>query len=64
MALLNVLRTVLRAVLMRSHAAKYAVCVVLACAAAVVVALPVIGQTVTVTLVGAGDIARCDAGYD
>jgi acid phosphatase type 7 len=65
MAPLNVLRTVLRAVLMRSHAAKYAACVVLACAAAVVVALPVFGQTTgTVTLIGAGDIARCDLTYD
>ncbi len=59
MAPLKILRTVLRAVLMRSHAAKYAACVVLACAAAVVVAVPVFGQTTPVTLVGAGDIADC-----
>jgi hypothetical protein len=44
---------------MRSHAAKYAACVVLACAAAVVVAVPVFGLTTPVTLVGAGDIANC-----
>jgi hypothetical protein len=44
---------------MRSHAAKYAACVVLACVAAVVVAVPVFGQTTPVTLVGAGDIADC-----
>jgi hypothetical protein len=59
MAPLNILRTVLRAVLMRSHVAKYAACVVLACAAAVTVALPVFGQTTPVALVGAGDIADC-----
>jgi hypothetical protein len=59
MASLNILRTGFRAVLMRSHAAKYAACVVLACAAAVVVAVPVFGQTTSVTLVGAGDIANC-----
>ena len=53
-----------RTVLMRSHAAKYAACVVLACAAAVLVAVPVLGQTTTVTLVGAGDIAKCDLRYD
>jgi hypothetical protein len=49
---------------MRSRAAKYAACVVLACAAALLVAVPVLGQTTTVTLVGAGDIAKCDLGYD
>src|SRR5215211_797071 len=59
MAPLNILRTILRAVLMRSHAAKYAACVALACVAAVVVAVPVFGQTTPVTLVGAGDIADC-----
>src|SRR5215218_3759972 len=59
MAPLNILRTVSRAVLMRSHAAKYAACVALACVAAVVVAVPVFGQTTPVTLVGAGDIADC-----
>jgi acid phosphatase type 7 len=64
MAPLKILRTVLRAVLMRSHAAKYAACVVLACAAAVVVAVPVFGQTTPVTLVGAGDIADCSYSND
>jgi hypothetical protein len=64
MAPLNILRTVLRAVLMRSHAAKYAACVVLACAAAVVVAVPVFGLTTPVTLVGAGDIADCSYSND
>jgi acid phosphatase type 7 len=49
---------------MRSHAAKYTACVMLACVAAVLMAVPVFGQTVTVTVVGAGDIARCDAPYD
>jgi hypothetical protein len=64
MAPLNTLRTGFRAVLMRSHAARYAACVVLACAAAVVVALPVFGQTTPVTLVGAGDIADCSYSND
>jgi hypothetical protein len=54
----RILGTGFRTVLMRSHAAKYAACVVLACVAAVVVAVPVFGQT-PVTLVGAGDIANC-----
>jgi len=49
---------------MRSHAAKYAACVVLACVAAVVVAMPVFGQTTPVTLVGAGDIASCTSTGD
>ena len=64
MASSNVLRTVFRAIRMRSHAAKYTACVMLACVAAVLIAVPVFGQTVTVTVVGAGDIARCDAPYD
>jgi hypothetical protein len=66
MAPLNILRTILRAVLMRSHAARYAACVVLACVAAVVVAVPVFGQTTatTATLVGAGDIANCTHNND
>jgi hypothetical protein len=64
MAPLNILRTVLRALLMRSHAAKYAACVVLACVAAVVVAVPVFGLTTPVTLVGAGDIADCSYAND
>jgi hypothetical protein len=58
MAPSNILRTKLRAVLIRSHAARYAACVLFACLAAVVVAVPVLGQT-TATLVGAGDIASC-----
>jgi hypothetical protein len=61
MASSNVLRTVFRAIRMRSHAAKYTACVMLACVAAVLMAVPVFGQTGTVTVVGAGDIARCDA---
>jgi hypothetical protein len=64
MAFFNVLRTGFRAVLMRSHTAKYAACVVLACVAAVVVAVPVFGQTTPVTLVGAGDIADCSYAND
>jgi hypothetical protein len=64
MALLDILRTGFEALLMRSHAAKYAACVVLACAAAVVVAVPVFGQTTPVTLVGAGDIANCTHNND
>jgi hypothetical protein len=64
MASSNVLRTVFRAIRMRSHAAKYTACVMLACVAAVLMAVPVFGQTGTVTVVGAGDIARCDAPYD
>jgi acid phosphatase type 7 len=61
---LNMLRRGFRAVLMRSHTAKYAACVVLACVAAVVVAVPVFGQTTPVTLVGAGDIADCSFSND
>jgi acid phosphatase type 7 len=64
MAIFKVLRTGSRAVLMRSHAAKYAACVVLACVAAVVVAVPVFGLTTPVTLVGAGDIADCSYSND
>jgi hypothetical protein len=61
---LKILKTVLRAVLMRRHAAKYAACVGLACVAAVVVAVPVFGLTTPVTLVGAGDIADCSYSND
>ncbi len=43
---------------------NYAGCVLLACVAAVLVAVPVFGQTVTVTLVGAGDIASCSQNND
>ena len=64
MAPSNVLKTGFRAALMRSHAAKYAACVVLACVAAVVVAMPVLGATTPVTLVGAGDIADCGYAND
>src|SRR5215218_7786423 len=55
MASLNVFRTVLR----HSRLAKYAVFVGFSCVTAVLIAAPVFGQTVTVTLVGAGDIADC-----
>jgi len=60
MAPLKILRTIFRVGLMHSHAARYAACVVLACSVAVVVAVPVFGQTTetTATLVGAGDIAK------
>jgi hypothetical protein len=64
MAPSKILRTVFRTLLMRSHAAKYAACLVLACVAAVVVAVPVFGQTTPVTLVGAGDIADCSYSSD
>jgi hypothetical protein len=64
MAPSNVLKTGFRAALMCSHAAKYAACVVLACVAAVVVAMPVLGATTPVTLVGAGDIADCGYAND
>src|SRR5215204_6489495 len=64
MAPLNKLRTGFSALLMRSHAATYVACVVLACVAAVVVAVPVFGQTTPVTLVGAGDIANCSYAND
>ena len=60
----KLLRTGLRTVLMRSHAAKYAACVVFACVAAVVVAMPVFGDTTPVTLVGAGDISDCSYAND
>jgi len=49
---------------MRCHAAKYLASVLLACAAAVLMAVPIFGQTVTVTLVGAGDIANCTHNND
>jgi hypothetical protein len=64
MAPLKILRTVFRTALMRSHAAKYAACVVLACLAAAAVAVPVFGQTTPVTLVGAGDISDCSYSND
>jgi hypothetical protein len=43
----------------RGRAPKYLASVLLACAAAVLMAVPIFGKTVTVTLVGAGDIANC-----
>src|SRR5215216_6835240 len=64
MASSDILKRGFRAVLVRSDAARYAACVVLACAAAVVVAVPVFAQTVTVALVGAGDIANCTHNND
>src|SRR5829696_5540322 len=64
MAPLNILKTIFRVGLMHSHAARYAACVVLACAVAVVVAVPVFGQTTPVTLVGAGDISDCSYSND
>ena len=42
----------------------YAGCILLACVAAVLVAIPVFGQTTVVTLVGAGDIASCSQPND
>ena len=42
----------------------YAGCILLACVAAVLVAIPVFGQTTVVTLVGAGDIASCSQNND
>jgi acid phosphatase type 7 len=42
----------------------YAGCILLACVAAVLTAIPVFGQTATATLVGAGDIANCNHGND
>jgi hypothetical protein len=64
MASSDILKRGFRAVLVRSDAARYAACVVLACAAAVVVAVPVFGQTLTLALVGAGDIATCTRNND
>ena len=43
---------------------NYAGCILLACVAAVLTAIPVFGQTRTVTLVGAGDIANCSHNND
>jgi acid phosphatase type 7 len=48
----------------RGRAAKYLASVLLACAVAVLVAVPSFGQTVTVTLVGAGDTAGCTHNND
>jgi len=49
---------------MRSRAAKYLASVLLACGAAVLITVPIFGQTVTVTLVGAGDTANCTHNND
>jgi hypothetical protein len=49
-------RMIRTSVIMRGRAAKYLACVLLACAVAVLMAVPIFAQTVTVTLVGAGDI--------
>ena len=48
----------------RGRVAKYLASVLVACAAAVLVAVPIFGQTVTVTLVGAGDTANCTHNND
>jgi hypothetical protein len=53
-----------RTSVMHARVAKYLTCVLLACAAAVLMAVPIFGQTVTVTLVGAGDIANCNLTND
>ena len=50
--------------MMRGHVPKYLASVLLACVAAVLTAVPIFGQTVTVTLVGAGDIANCTLNND
>jgi calcineurin-like phosphoesterase family protein len=53
-----------RTLVIRGRAAKYAVSVLLGCVVAVLTAVPVFGQTVKVTLVGAGDIANCSHDND
>src|SRR5215204_5538809 len=53
-----------RTSIMRGHAAKYLASILLACTAAVLMAVPIFGQTVTVTLVGAGDTANCTHNND
>src|SRR5918994_4105539 len=50
--------------IMRGHAAKYLASVLLACAAPLLMAVPIFGQTVTVTLMGAGDTANCTHNND
>jgi hypothetical protein len=47
-------------IIMRGRAAKYLGSVLLGCVGAVLMAVPIFGQPVTVTLVGAGDIANCN----
>lgn len=53
-----------RASVVRTRKAKSLASILLACVAAVLVAVPVFGQTATVTLVGAGDIAYCTRAND
>ena len=53
-----------RTSLMRGYAPKYLASVLLACASALLMAVPIFGQTVTVTLVGAGDTANCTHNND
>ena len=53
-----------RTSIVRGHVVKYLASILLACAAAVLTAVPIFGQTVTVTLVGAGDIANCTRSND
>ena len=53
-----------RTSIMRGHAPKYLASMLLACAAAVLMAVPIFGQTVRVTLVGAGDTATCTHNND
>ncbi len=43
---------------------RYAGCVLLACIAALLIAVPVFAQTTTVTMVGAGDISYCGGDRD
>lgn len=43
---------------------RYAACLLLACVGALVVAVPVLGRTAAVTMVGAGDIAYCGGDRD
>ena len=43
---------------------KYAACLLLACVGALVEAVPVLGRTAAVTMVGSGDIAYCGGDRD
>ncbi|HSL00535.1 MAG TPA: metallophosphoesterase [Rubrobacteraceae bacterium] len=49
---------------MRARTSRYLASVLLACVTAVLAAVPVFGQTATVTLVGAGDVAYCTRAID
>jgi len=53
-----------RTSIMCGHTAKYLASILLACTAAVLMAVRIFGQTVTVTLVGAGDTAKCTHNND